>query len=291
VHEACYELCANDRRDLTRQLIASSPIPFEQPQVCFRLDGLSEFSDIGRSLEVEVFRDAFEGNDESFFYEQYGRYDASSVFFVTVDVATAEPLGVLRAITPSRAGLKTVNDLERLFPGRVSLNAILESHRIADLEDIWDVGTVGVPRRFRSSAMATSIQLYRALYVSMMHPDAGARYMISVIDERALRQLKSYLGIPLAPLLGLPPFSYLGSPISEAVVGDTEQFFRIMKRRASIVRVAATVARRLGIPPKLGTSRLSSLAGALDRLVHGSGGTDASLAFDTSHFTGISRPG
>ncbi|MGC4989849.1 hypothetical protein [Nocardia salmonicida] len=218
---------------------------------CYRLDGADPHADLARNLEREVFDAAF-GNTAQAMTREYGPYDnaAASLFFLCVDADAAVPVGALRVIQPSQAGLKTINDLAD--PAKVSTTistaAIADHHGITDWADCWDIGTVAVARQYRHSVqrdVGISTLLFRAMYVSAMA--ARVAHCVAMIDAGAYRLSHLYLGVPLVALGDSPPMSYLGSASTRAVYGYFPSFQAEMSswRRYLPRRLAAPAAYRV----------------------------------------------
>lgn len=214
--------------------------------VCYRIEHDDPYANIGRTVESAVFFESF-GNDVEVMADTYGPYERASVFFVVFDAERRMPVGVLRVITYSSAGLMTLNDLAKGQcmrdatsgqPVSVSADTVMRFHSDAargrtfdTLDDCWDVGTIAVLPEYRASKNgqeSPSFQLYRALYLSAISEDI--KHFTSVIDSGVLRQMKHFLGVPFHPLAGTPLVCYLGSPRSQAVYGYVPEFYEVMSR-------------------------------------------------------------
>ena len=254
--EASYNLSEIELRHLTSQLIKERPPRSDDALVCYQLEANSKYANIGRTVEREVF-EAFFGNDSEQMAEEYGPYEDQSIFFVTIDQATCEPAGVLRVIRNGDSGLKTLNDMETITASdehlpTLDVQHVSEVHDITSLDECWDVGTVAVRKKFRSTkaqAQQASVQLYRALYVSGL--SHGIKHFVSIIDKRPYEKMTNYLGIPFVPMADTPAFSYLGSESSQAVYGDVTKFYDNMNRKRFTVK--GLMARRALGPLVKGT--------------------------------------
>lgn len=224
--ERRYDLTFEEASQLTQQLVNERPPNGDDRHVCYRL-GDDEYANIGRYVEREVFEAHF-GNDSEEMQTEYGPYEQNSTFFLTVDREKMIPTGVLRVIKNSPVGLKTLNDLEAIDP-QFSIEDTKQFHKIDDLDECWDIGTVAVLPEYRSAQGAISVQLYRGMYVSAMKEDV--QHFVSIIDSAPLSKLTDYLGIPFVPLNDSQPFSYLGSESSQAVYGHVPDFYNKMNRR------------------------------------------------------------
>ncbi len=255
---ARYDLSPHEMGVLTSQLLSErSPTSIDQI-ICYRLEKGSEYENIARSIECEVFEQYF-GNNAEQMHEEYGQYEDQSIFFLSIDQQTQTPAGVLRVIKNGSKGLKTLNDLQAVVGENhpeipdLPTNKIIESHSIDDLDECWDVGTVAVRKAYRSDknqAQEASVQLYRALYVSALQEQI--KHFISIIDARPFKKMVDYLGIPFVPILDSKPFSYLGSESSYAVYGDVTKFYEKMNRKRYTVK--GMLARRALQPLVKGTA-------------------------------------
>lgn len=249
-----YELADVELSSLTAQLLAEREPHTDQAVVCYRVENDSKYANVARTIERQVFEVYF-GNTADDMMEEYGPYEEQSVFFLSVDKDKRNPVGVLRAIRNGSAGLKSLNDLEAFTGGddrgalpRITIDGVQQFHNIDSLDKCWDVGTVAVTKPYRSDTL-TSVQLYRALYVSAL--DNGVDYFVSIIDKKPYEKMTHYLGIPFVPLVGSEQFPYLGSSASQAVYGEVPEFYRKMNRKRFTLRGA--LARRALRPLVKGT--------------------------------------
>lgn len=225
-----YDLPAEAIERLTAKLVESRRDGTDERFVCYRVSGESEFSDIGRQVERQVFEETFAGNDAAFMAREYGPYEQFSTFFLSVDRAEQRPIGVLRVIRNSPAGLKTLNDLAQPeSPVHLTADQVLAYHGIEKLDSVWDVGTVAIPAQYRRSGASASLQLYRGMYVSAL--DQGIDHLVAVIDKAPLLAMTDYLAIPFVPLCGSDYFSYLESAESRAVYGYVPSFDKAVNER------------------------------------------------------------
>ena len=236
-----YDMSEDELRFMTAALLqekrAEQPDgEFAAQHICVEVHGSSQYSNIGRQIEREVFEESF-GNDSSEMANEYGPYEESSRFFITIDTQTATPTGVLRVIEDTPDRLKTLVDVQD--PNKVSetiaLDEVVQKHGINRNEDgEWekcdDVGTVAVPERFRGPGNGgISIQLYRAWYVSAQNRDV--KHVVSMIDKKPLSTLRNFLGIPFKALAGRKNgVPYLGSGESFPVYGYVPEFYAKMNR-------------------------------------------------------------
>ncbi len=283
-----YDLSDEELRGTSEGLFSQKQPSVSEGFVCYKFEGSSPFANIGRTLEQRIFEEAFpnETHDKELFEREYGPYDSASTFLVSFDAKTKEPVGVIRYIKNSSAGLKTMNDVTQIAAEQgITLNEeiLKKTYGIASIDNVWDIGTVGVLKTARSARMAVSGQLYRALYVSIMDKNDGVVHGISVIDSKTLGQLKEHMGLPMKPLLGMHPFEYLGSSKSETTYSRPDEYAKAVRKKLALSRCGAAA---LGVLPgdwsRKTSKQLNMLIGILDAFINGKnidGVIDADLQF------------
>lgn len=187
---------------------------------------------VARTVERVVFEQSF-GNDAAQMHDIYGPYEEESTFFLSVDTVEQRPVGALRAVRHSEAGLMTFNTLPSEATD-VEPEQIIEHYQMGSLDKVWDIGTVAVLPDYRRDGKGVSVQLYRAMYLAAMKN--GIEHLTSIIDERPLETMTKYLGIPFEKMVGTQPFSYEGSAKSYAVHGYVPDFYPKMKRQSLTIR-------------------------------------------------------
>jgi hypothetical protein len=198
------------------------------------VSGCSEFSDIARYVECRVFHEAFPGNDATFMAREYGPYERASFFFLSVDRAEKTPVGVLRIIRNSPAGLKTLNDLGQPdSPVQLTATEVQRAHQINTFDNVWDIGTFAILSHYRRSGVSASLQLYRGMYATAL--EEGIDHLIAIFDKLPLLAATEYLAIPIVPLCGTDYFSYLGSAESQAIYGHIPSFEPAVSQRLAEV--------------------------------------------------------
>ncbi len=249
---------------LTEELLesVSERLPKDHRYVAIEVSGDDHAANIGRYIERVVFEASF-GNDADEMSKEYGPYESASRFFISVDQQSKQVSGVLRVVTPSESGFKSLDDATEFF--HMDQLAASRQPGMQDLGKVWDVGTIAVLPEYREKSGPVSILLERALYLAAMKHDVQA--IISIVDDRALKKMRSRwvgVGIPFKALAGTRPQPYLGSPKSHAVVGYIPEFDEHMHHHAQSLR--GRMARRV-------------LGDALDRLIKGTA-DDAILLLD-----------
>lgn len=218
--EATYELPQDEKVRLCEELFTRLPLdtlPEDQSFLSVEVGPDSPYSNLARAVEVEVFLETF-GNTPDIMQEQYGPYEDASRFWIVFDKASRAPVGALRAIGNSEAGLKTLNDIESP-PLSLPKDKVVEACDL-DLDKTWDIGTVAVLEGYRGIEhdFIPSLTLYRDLYRRSI--DLGIEDFIAVIDKGARRNL-DLMGLTFKPILDSEAFSYLDSPESWALHSKT----------------------------------------------------------------------
>jgi hypothetical protein len=165
-----------------------------------------------RDCEAAVFLDQY-GNTAAQWGEEYGPYDAGSVFLAITEPG-GDAVACMRLITPSVAGLKTLVDVGRppwSVDGARSARAAGMT-----LDKTWDVATLGVRRGVRGGALL-SAALYHGLFRAIRAN--AARWVVMIIDSRA-RRLLNAVDIHTSTLPGTRAASYLGSASSVPLWGE-----------------------------------------------------------------------
>jgi hypothetical protein len=167
-------------------------------------------AELGRYVERKVFLEAF-GDSDDLLDQEYGPYDSSSWFIVAIDHLRHLPVGVLRIVRPSSAGLKSLHDLESVWgePAEVVM------HRTGidvDQTKMWDIGTLAVLREYRRKATGGLITmgLYQTLTLAAFA--SGIELFVTIFDMPVFRLMRWKLHMIFAGYPGVGPRPYLGSP-------------------------------------------------------------------------------
>lgn len=251
-----YQLAQVESDARVATLLRARPPRVSDPVVCYELES-PYLEDVARTVEQRVFEERF-GNSAEDMARIYGPFEDASSFFLAVDQLRGTPVGALRVIEASPAGLPTFNYL----PESATLaptGDIMAAEGITTLTSCWDVGTVAVLPGYRRQGYGVSVQLYRAMWRSAeMH---GIEHLLAVLDEIPYRTLTRYLGIPFRQMVQTTSFSYEGSKVSVAVHGYTPDFERQMRRKSLTLR--GLMARKALWPLVYGTRDMSiDLGGA-----------------------------
>jgi hypothetical protein len=169
-----------------------------------------------RACEAEIFFRTY-GNTAAQLQLEYGPYEDASVFLALIE-AGGDVVATCRLITPSPAGLKTLNDAGRA-PWLVDGLRSARAARI-DPSRTWDVATIGV----RADAGAGRLFAAAALYhgISLAARVNRIETIVMIMDERA-RRLLAATDVVTQPLPGTRTAPYLGSPASTPLYGHLAQ--------------------------------------------------------------------
>ncbi|SHH30536.1 hypothetical protein SAMN05443575_3668 [Jatrophihabitans endophyticus] len=165
-----------------------------------------------RDCEELVF-DTVYGNSREEWVEEYGPYDANSVFLAVTEPG-GDAIAAMRIIRPGPIGLKTLVDTARP-PWFVDGERAARSAGL-DLAATWDVATVAMRPRVPGSSLVPAA-LYHAMFQAARLSDI--RWIVMILDAR-VRRLLNALSIDTQPLPGCRPGPYLGSASSLPLWGD-----------------------------------------------------------------------
>ncbi len=176
-----------------------------------------------RACEAEVFLRVY-GNTLAELELEYGPYEDASVFMALTEPG-GDVVAACRLITPSDAGLKTLNDAGRPPWGVDGLRSAFAAR--LDPWRTWDVATIGVRANVGTARMFAAAALYHGIALA-----ARVNRILSIVmimDERA-RRLLSAIGVMTQPLPGTGAAPYLGSPASTPIYGHLDQMADLQRR-------------------------------------------------------------
>ncbi|MDT5013348.1 MAG: hypothetical protein QOH57_4965 [Mycobacterium sp.] len=211
-----YNLSDPQRDELTREFLSTRTYSTRDRFVCFEIEGAERFSNIARQVEREVFQKSF-GNDAVMLAGEYEPYEASSLFFLAIDTEKKVPAGAMRMIRNSSAGLKTLVDLAdgARTPIPVRTDDVRRHHGINELDRCWDGASAAVPRRYRRSLAAIHRQTLSAWYAAAVRENV--EHFVSILDAPVYMIVRRIFGLPVVPLAGTAPFTYMGGLNHQAV--------------------------------------------------------------------------
>jgi hypothetical protein len=167
---------------------------------------------LGRHLEKAVFLEAF-GDTPELLDSEYAPYERSCFFICVVDHLRHLPAGVMRVLTPSPAGFKSLNDLQPVWGH--SARTLLERTGVElDVSSTWDIATLAVADGYRRGATAglVTMALYQSLTLAAFR--CGIEWFVAILDMPVFRILRWRLRMIFAGYDGIAPLPYLGSAAS-----------------------------------------------------------------------------
>jgi hypothetical protein len=168
---------------------------------------------LARHVERSVFLEAF-GNTPELLAQEYGPYEHSSLFLCVIDHLRGVPAGMMRVLTPSPAGFKSLNDLQSEWGEPVE--QIFERTGIdVDQERTLDIATLAIAPEYRGRAATqgvVSMALYQTLTLAAGH--CGADWFVAILDMPVFRLLRWKLRMIFSGYQGVTPRPYLGSQAS-----------------------------------------------------------------------------
>lgn len=220
VFEPTYEMTESQARALCAEFLDSGDIgETDGDPSCYLIGPNSKYSNLGRYVEATAFFEKFQDEPE-ILKEQYGPYENTSNFFVIVKKDEQKPIGVMRLIEDSSAGLKSVVDLDK--PLGITPEQIVDEYGI-DFTKTVDIGTLALLKEYRGPKSDTPTLLaYRSLWRTVL-TNPRFDHIVAVIDNDAKNRLDQY-HFPFHKILGKGPFKYLGSNLSWPCYASTEEY-------------------------------------------------------------------
>jgi hypothetical protein len=123
------------------------------------------------------------------------------------------PAAMLRLILPSRAGLKSLNDLQPNW-GISPEELFAASAFDFDPNHTWDVATLAIGPEYRAAAFQGMITMALCQSISMLGGQVGFPWAIALLHVPVLRMLQWKLHRPFNEFAGVEPRPYLDSPAS-----------------------------------------------------------------------------
>src|SRR6266536_1479353 len=151
-----------------------------EPFGCYVLSSDEPAAELGRCVERTVFHETF-GDTRDLLDREYEPYESASVFFVVVDHRRRVPAGMMRIIVPSPAGVKSVDDLARVWDAPVS-EVLARVERTWDLGRLWDFATLAVAPEYRGEAALGLVTQALVQALTMVGRRWGARRFVAILD-------------------------------------------------------------------------------------------------------------
>ncbi|HVV25729.1 MAG TPA: GNAT family N-acyltransferase [Candidatus Saccharimonadales bacterium] len=195
------------------------------------IEGNEPASDIGRFVESQVFDEFFQ-NDLERMKQEYSPYDAESTFLSVLDYEEKKPVGVIRIIRPSEAGLKSLNDLVDPSGPWFKEGDTVEkrfSEIGSDPEHTVDISTMAIMPEYRTNHAADGASA--ALYSSCVRWSLAHGYnrWVTIVDESIYDMMQSW-GEPFQPFKDAEWASYIDSAKSIPVHTELHSGLEKIKR-------------------------------------------------------------
>ena len=187
-------------RYLTEQVMPAGAV---EPFGAYLFRGDEPGAELGRHVERAVFLEAF-GNTPELLAEEYGPYEASSVFICVVDQLRKLPVGVMRVLLPSAEGFKSLNDFETVW-GNPAPPLVARSGVAFDPDRTWDIATLAVAADYRGAATRglVSMGLYQTLTLTARR--CGIDWFVAILDMPVFRMIRWKLRMIFAGYEGVGP--------------------------------------------------------------------------------------
>jgi hypothetical protein len=210
-----------DEQELIDQLLATES-RHAAPFGLYVIDSSEPAAELARSVERSVFLEYF-GNTPEMLRAEYDAYEPASTFLAVIDHRRRRVAGMIRVIRPSASGVKSLDDIERVW--RASVDVLVRDGGPGHgAPDAIDIATLAVCPEYRGDATGglISLALYQA--VTMLAGANGMRWLIAVLDLIVLDLIQSQTSSPFTPYPGLAPMGYLDSPSSLPVFSDLHEY-------------------------------------------------------------------
>jgi hypothetical protein len=195
------------------------------------IESTEDAADIGRFVEAKVFNDHF-GNDLEVMKREYGPYDEQSTFLVAIDYQSDKPVGVIRIIRPSEAGLKSMHDLINPNSSPWFRHGDTEEKRFNEVGqnpyETVDIATMAIMPSYRSNhaKVGASASLYSTCVRWSLAN--GFNQWITIVDKNIYEMMQGW-GEPFKTFEGAGFAPYLDS--SESLPVHTELISGLEKIR------------------------------------------------------------
>ena len=165
------------------------------------------------SVEQTVFEEAIGDTAAALLADEFAPYDHASLLFCVVDHHRRLPAAMLRLILPSRAGLKSLNDIAPTW-GMSAQELFAAGDFDFDPNHTWDVATLAIGPEYRAAAFQGMVTMALCQSISMLGSEVGFPWSIALLHVPVLRMLQWKLHRPFNEFTGAEPHPYLDSPAS-----------------------------------------------------------------------------
>jgi len=163
------------------------------------------------AVEEQVFEEAIGDTAAAVVADQFSPYDHATLLFCVLDQHRKLPAAMLRLILPSKAGLKSLNDIGPTW-GVPRDELFAASGFDYDPNHTWDVATLAIGPEYRAAAFQGMITMALCQAISMLGSRVGFPYSVALVHVPVLRMLQWKLHRPFNEFVGVEPRPYLDSP-------------------------------------------------------------------------------
>jgi hypothetical protein len=248
-----------DLRDLAARTIASEGRP-ETPFGTYVFGPDEPAAELARHIERNVFDEEY-GNSPELMEAEYGPYEAGSIFLCVLDHRRSLPVGMMRLLFPGVCGLKSVDDLRRIWGVGID-EAATRTGLDFDAARACDVATLAVAPGYRQGLITTAL----CQGLGMTTAATDVRWLVSILDVRVLRLLQLRLNKLFFEFDSVEPLRYLDSPASLPVWCDLPAYINRLRHENSVLY--ETMFEGTGLEPALSPldpSRVSELVAHSNR--------------------------
>ncbi len=166
-----------------------------------------------RRLEEWVFAETLGDPAAAVLAEEFAPYDHATVLLCVLDHHRRLPAAMVRLILPSKAGLKSLNDLGSTFS--VGPDALFEACDFDyDPNHTWDVAGMAIGPEYRSAAFQGLVTMALCQSISVLGARLAFPWALTLVHVPVLRMLQWKLHRPFHEFEGVEPHPYLDSPAS-----------------------------------------------------------------------------
>jgi hypothetical protein len=196
------------------------------------------------AVEEQVFEEAIGDTAAAVVADQFSPYDHASMLFCVVDQQRKVPAAMLRLILPSKAGLKSLNDIEPTW-GVSPTQLFSASEFDYDPNHTWDVATLAIAPEYRAAAFQGMVTMALCQVISMLGLRLGFSYSVAVLHVPVLRMLQWKLNRPFNEFSVVEPRPYLDSPASLPAWMHLPEWHRRLADRDRVLFEMMTAGRGL----------------------------------------------
>jgi hypothetical protein len=189
-------------------------------------------------LERTVLSEAV-GDRASQLIAGYAPYQPASLLVCVVDQRRRLPAAMMRIVFPSKAGLKSLNDIETVWGtrhDRMFTSAGLDY----DPNHTWDIATMAIAADYRTTAFQGAITMALCQTISVLGARLGFHTSVAILHVPVLRMLQWKLYRPFTEIDGFDPRPYLDSTASLPARLVLSEWHRRLAQRDQVLHTMMT---------------------------------------------------